>query len=67
MDTLHPHFHPTPRFGQVQHFGGFTLSALLACLIAAMAVVYYTQMGLPGLGDGKPRTGRKLRSTEYVD
>lgn len=32
-----------------------------------MGIVYYTQMGLPGLSDGKPRTGRKLRSTEYVD
>jgi hypothetical protein len=32
-----------------------------------MAVVYYTQMGVPGLGDGKLAAGRKLRSTEYVD
>ena len=51
----------------MQHFGGFTLSALLACLIVAMGIVYWTQMGLPGLSDGKARSGRKLRSTEYVD
>ncbi|KAG1681506.1 hypothetical protein FOA52_014012 [Chlamydomonas sp. UWO 241] len=52
-------------YAQVQHYGGFTLSALLACLIVAMGVLFYTQHGGPD-GDSRARS-RKLRSTEYVD
>ena len=52
------------RYAQVQHYGGFTLSALLGCLIIALAVVFYTQQPI---ADGRPRAGRKLRSTEYVE
>lgn len=50
-------------YAQVQHYGGFTLSALLGCLIIAMLVVFYTQQPV---GGGLTK-GRKLRSTEYVD
>ena len=50
----------------------------MACLIIALGLVYYTQMGLPGVGGGAggggsgggakvTGGGRKLRSTEYVD
>ena len=35
---------PPCRYGQVQHYGGFTLSALMAGLIIALGVVYYTQV-----------------------
>eukprot|EP00955_Chlamydomonas_euryale_P052849 355293-Chlamydomonas_euryale.AAC.4 len=55
-----------PTHTQVQHYGGFTLSALLACLIVAMGVLFYTQSaGFGGGGDGT--RARKLRSTDYVD
>jgi hypothetical protein len=48
----------------VQHYGGFTLSALVSCLIVAMAALFWTQTS--GLSDGGKKA-RKLRSTDYID
>ncbi|KAK9806239.1 hypothetical protein WJX72_006852 [[Myrmecia] bisecta] len=46
---------------QIRHPGGVPFSALLGCLIVAMAVVYFTQQSAT---KGRPRKGR---STDRVD
>lgn len=48
---------------QVRHPGGLPFSMLVACLIAAMAVVYITQQAAI-VRPGRPKKGR---STERVD
>lgn len=47
---------------QVRHPGGVPFAVLIACLIVAMAVVYFTQQAGPGTGKA-----RKGRSTDRVD
>ena len=61
--------HPPPRYQQVAHVSGSTLSALLGTLIVAMAVVWYTQLYEGGGSEARAQAKRqrKLRSTEYVD
>lgn len=48
---------------QVRHPGGLPFSMLVACLIAAMVIVYITQQAAPGK-QGRPKKGR---STDRVD
>ena len=47
---------------QVRHPGGVPFAVLIACLIVAMAVVYFTQQAGPERGRTK-----KGRSTDRVD
>ncbi|KAK9916603.1 hypothetical protein WJX75_004756 [Coccomyxa subellipsoidea] len=49
-------------WAQVRHPGGVPFAVLIACLIVAMAVVYFTQQAGPGRGKAK-----KGRSTDRVD
>ncbi|BDA41145.1 hypothetical protein COCOBI_01-8000 [Coccomyxa sp. Obi] len=49
-------------WAQVRHPGGVPFAVLIACLIVAMAVVYFTQQ--VGLSGGKAKKGR---STDRVD
>lgn len=50
------------RLSQVRHPGGVPFAVLIACLIVAMAVVYFTQQVGPSGGNAK-----KGRSTDRVD
>lgn len=50
------------RLSQVRHPGGVPFAVLIACLIVAMAVVYFTQQVGPSGGNAK-----EGRSTDRVD